>query len=159
MSISSTPYKLTYLIAFLVLIPVAIILSFVIKYAIAYIIIKGSSLKDAVQNGYKLFINNWLVSLEMAFLLFVATFLAAIIVIIAAGTLNTIFAFLTIIAGKLLPGFSFWLFIVIRSILILLITVFAGALLTTWQIASWTGLFVQLTGKGITSRIMNMFGR
>ena len=151
--------KPIYIFIFIIFIPIAIALSFMIKYAIAYVVIRGSGFKDSIKQGWQLFARNWLISLEMAFLLFAITFLVGFALIIVFGSLNTIFAFLTVVFGKFLPAFGFWLFVVIRSLFILAITVFIGAILTSWQIASWTGLFIELTGKGGTSRIARMFGK
>ena len=44
------------------------------KYAIAYVVIKGSGFVEAVKLGWQLFVKNWLVSLEMAFILFFINF-------------------------------------------------------------------------------------
>lgn len=151
-----TIIKPIYVIAFIIFIPIAMVFSFIIKYAIAYVVIRGSSFKDSIKQGFKLFTDNWLVSLEMAFLLFTITFLVGFVLIIVFGSLNTIFAFLTIAFSKLLPAFGFWIFIVIRSLLIFLIVVFVGSILATWQIASWTGLFIKLIGRGGTSKIIRL---
>jgi len=151
--------KPIYIFIFIIFIPAAIALSFIIKYAIAYVVIRNSCFKDSIRQGWQLFARNWLISLEMAFLLFAITFLVGFVLIIIFGSLNTVFAFLTVLFSKLLPAFGFWIFVVIRSLFILAITVFIGAILTSWQIASWTGLFLELIGKGGTSKIVRMFGR
>ena len=148
-----------YLIAFIVFIPISIILSFIIKYAIAYIVIQGSSFAESIKQGWRLFSRNWIISLEIAFILFAITFLAGFISIIIFKSLDTVFVFLTAIFIKLLPAFSFWLFIIIRLVLVSAIIVLMAAILTTWQISVWTGLFIRLIGQGGDSKIARLFGK
>ncbi|MDD5071956.1 MAG: hypothetical protein PHQ42_04465 [Patescibacteria group bacterium] len=151
--ISQTINSPLYIILFIIFFPLAIILSFIMKYAICYVIIRGSNLANAIKDGWRLFLKNWLISVEMAFILFFISFLAGLAVIIAVLILAVPFLFLALILYKLISFIGFWLIIMIGLIVLLAIIIGAGAALTTFQTASWTGLFIELIGRGGTSKI------
>ncbi len=62
--------NLFYIIALVIILPVAIILSFIMKYAVAYAVINKSRVAAAIKQSWRLFRNNWLISFEMAVMLF-----------------------------------------------------------------------------------------
>ena len=68
-----------------------------------------------------------------------------------------VFLFMLIIELKLI--FIFWItfFIAILFYFILLIT--TGSMLAVFQTFSWTNLFVELIGKGATSKITRIFDK
>jgi len=51
----------------------------------------------------------------------------------------------------------FWFILFSFLILFILIVVLVGSVLTTFQIASWTGLFIELINKGAVSKIVRVF--
>ena len=59
-----------YGIIFIIFIPISLFLSFIIKYAIAYSIIENKKFCNSIKQGWRLFVNNWLISVEMAIVLF-----------------------------------------------------------------------------------------
>jgi hypothetical protein len=145
--------NLTYIIAFIIFIPVALALSFVVKYAIAYVIIKNSGFIESIKSGWQLFTKNWLVSIEMAFVLFLINFFVGLLLILMVLTLTIPFLFLSVAAFKLANIAGFWLIATLALIIFLVIVILGGALLSTFQISSWTGLFIQLVNKGGISKI------
>ncbi|MFA4833634.1 MAG: hypothetical protein WC619_02160 [Patescibacteria group bacterium] len=142
-----------YIILFIIFIPLAIVLSFIIKYAICYVVIKGSNFINAIKEGWQLFTKNWLISIEMAFILFFINFLVGLGIILAVLILIVPFLFLALILYKAISFIGFWLIIVIGLIVLLTIIVGGGAALTTFQTVSWTGLFTELIGRGGVSKI------
>lgn len=151
--ISPSAITLLYIILFIIFVPLAVVLSFIIKYAICYVIIKGSNLAKAIKEGWQLFIKNWLVSVEMAFILFFINFLVGLGIILAILILIVPFLFLALILYKVISFMGFWLVIVTGLIVLLAIIIGGGAALTTFQTVSWTGLFTELVGRGGTSKI------
>jgi hypothetical protein len=91
---SSVAQTIFIIIAFIVLIPISIIVSFIIKYASIFVVVRKDKIGVALKNSWKLFLENWLVSIEMAILLFlvsIATGIAMVLVgIIFAIPLNRI---------------------------------------------------------------------
>lgn len=154
---SMAAIDLFYVIAFVIFIPLAIALSFIIKYAIAYVVIRGSGFCAAIRDGWKLFAGNWLVSIEMAFILFFINLLVGLALVLTVLILAVPFLFLALIFYYIFSATGFWVVAILALIIFLAITVLTGAALSTFQIASWTGLFIKLINKGGTSRIVRMF--
>jgi hypothetical protein len=118
------------LVTFVVLVPLAMIFSFVTKYASAYIVIQGLSANKAFGEAWKLFFKNWLVSLEMALMLFLINFSVMIVTIAILGFAQLPFSQI---------GFLFFMFLILL----------AGSVLASFQFSAWTLLFFRLLeGKG-----------
>jgi hypothetical protein len=145
-----------YIILFIILIPLAIIFSFVVKYAIAFVIIKKDNFINSIREGWKLFTKNWLVSVEMAFILFFISFFAGLIIILSILILIVPFLFLAIILYELTSVIGFWLIIITGLIALFCIIILGGAALTTFQISAWTNLFLKLTNQGGASKIIRI---
>jgi ABC-type sugar transport system permease subunit len=91
---SLVAYNFFYLLVFIVFVPVAIIISFIVKYAIAYKVIKSKSLLDSLKKSWQLFVENWLVSVEMAFVLFALNFfygLAVLLLMLVLASIANLF--------------------------------------------------------------------
>lgn len=141
-----------YIAIFIIFIPAAMGLSLLIKYAIAYQVIENKSFVASIEKGTKLFHDNWLVSLEMAVILFLLNFLFS-------G------AALIILAIVLLPLFFmgvmfnlFWL-IIFTLFLAITVVIFFGSILTTFQTASWTNLFLHLKDEAGMAKLERLFKR
>ncbi|MFC1663155.1 hypothetical protein ACFL04_03280 [Patescibacteria group bacterium] len=128
-------------IAFIILVPINLIISFIVKYATAYIIIEGQAFGLAVRNGWKLFIKNWLVSIETAIILFFINFVVSLLVI---GAL--LFTGLPVASDL-----GFFTYFAISALL--------GAILATFQFSTWTYLFLELTSRGAVSKLARWFIR
>lgn len=142
-----------FILLFVILIPVAIAFSFMIKYAICYAVIKENSFLESIAEGWRLFMNNWLVSIEMAFILFFINFAFGLALILIILVLTIPFLFLAFVLYKLISLVGFWLMFITAIALLLAIIIAGGAMLATFQTASWTGLFVELVSKGGESKI------
>ena len=143
---------LLYLILFVIFVPVSLIIAFISKYAIAARVLENKSFVASLEQGWQIFKQNWLVSLEMALILFIINFAASLV------TLIIIFLFLIpllVLSIQLsLP------FLIALSFLLILITmIFAASLLNTFQISSWTGLFLHLENKKGLSKLERLFHR
>ncbi len=149
--------NILYVILFIIFVPIAIAFSFMIKYAIAYVVIKGSGFLQSLSQGWKLFIKNWLVSVEMALVLFFINFLAGLGVILLISILAIPFLFLALVFYKLMSLVGFWLVIFFGLASFLFIIMVVGASLSVFQISSWTGLFIELNGKGGVSKVARVF--
>ncbi|MCX6798391.1 MAG: hypothetical protein NTX66_04255 [Candidatus Falkowbacteria bacterium] len=139
-----------YIILFLIFIPVVIALNLIIKYAMAYNVIEHNSFVVAIENSWRLFRKNWLISVEMLIALFVIDFLAGV----------TILLFLSIfILPLFIVGVTLtipWLSILMIIIAIIIFAI-AGSILTTFENASWIGLFVRLEEKGGIAKLERIF--
>jgi hypothetical protein len=153
---SGAVIKLLYIVAFIIFVPVALALSFIFKYAIAYVIIKGNKFIDSIMAGWLLFVKNWLISLEMAFILFFVNFIAGLLIILIVLSLIIPFLFLALVVYQLATTIGFWIIITLAFIVLLAVIVLSGAILSTFQISSWTTLFIELVNKGGVSKIIRI---
>lgn len=144
--------SIVYTILFIIFVPIAVGLSLLIKYAIAYRVLNNKSALSALEAGEKLFRKNWLISLEAAVLLFIINFLASIVLIIILSLIFLPLFVLTLIFGA--AGLT----VLVLVLAIILIVAF-GSILTTFQTAAWTNLFISLTEKGGQAKLERLFGQ
>ncbi|MHB8903500.1 MAG: hypothetical protein ACYC40_00115 [Patescibacteria group bacterium] len=148
----SSLFMFTYVLLFVIFLPVAISLSLVLKYAIAYSVLENENFIKSIEEGWKLFIKNWLVSLEMAVILFIINFFASLAILLAVTIL-----FLPLFIVGLNFGF-YWL-IVLMVFLALIFVVLSGSALGTFQISTWTNLFIKLREGGFVAKLERIFSR
>jgi hypothetical protein len=147
--------KIIYVIAFVILMVGVILLASIFNYATAFITIKNQNLTQAISEAYKLFIKNWLASLEMALVLIFVSFIGSLILLYAIFIIFVPFAFF--IANFLqVSTLLVFLLSVAGLIIILGIAAAGGALLTSFQISAWTIFFMELTKNTITSKIIRV---
>ncbi|MEA3398702.1 MAG: hypothetical protein U9R06_03090 [Patescibacteria group bacterium] len=151
--------KVLFVLSFIIFIPISIILAFIVKYAIAYAVIKGSKISQAIKEGWDLFVKNWLVSLEMAFILFFINFVIGLGLILVLLIISVPFLFLALLLIKSGMLINFGIFLAISILFYLAIIAIVGAALATFQISSWTGLFIKLVGRGGASKLARVFGK
>jgi len=143
---------LVYTIFFIIFLPIAISLSLIIKYSIAGVILEKQTFVQAFESGYKLFCKNWLVSLEMAILLFLFNFIIGLLVafvlsVILLPIMLTLIIFNLVFPLYVITGFSF----------LLLVT--AAAVLMVFQTSAWTILFLELKETGVKAKLERMFNK
>lgn len=149
---SSSALFVLYVIIFVVFIPLAMSLSLLIKYAVAYKVLENKSAVASLEHGARLFRNNWLVSLEMAVILFLLNFLFSGLALIVLA----IFLLPLFLLGVILN--LFWLQLTILFLGIAVVVIF-GSILTAFQTASWTNLFLHLKEKGGVAKLERIFKR
>ncbi len=140
---------------FLIVIPFLMSLSFVTKYTICEIIIRKEKMKNAVILAWQLFKKNWIISLELAMLLYLFTILAVIVFMFLSFNIEKLFEIL----ATTFPIISFNLFVVMVPIIELFTLAFVLSLLSVFQITTWTKLFLELDSKGGKSKIERLFSR
>lgn len=150
--------SILYGIIFIIFVPVALFLSFITKYAIAYVILEGKKFAPAIKEAWKLFFNNWLISVEMAIILFFINIIAIVLFSLLSFIIFTLFFGIALSMNMLASSiFLFWLFIIIGFLLVMAVMVLGGSFINVFQTASWTNLFVQLKGEGGSSKLERVF--
>ena len=127
---------------FIVLVPLALAFSLLMNYSIAFVVIKDQKMLEALKNGWKLFKNNWLISVEMAFMLFLINFLFTLVIMFVSYLFFIIF--INVFSLAMLP---------LGALVLLLFILMAGCALTTFQITAWTDLFIKLRQNKISSHL------
>jgi hypothetical protein len=146
----SSALAIIYTILFVIFVPISMGLSLMTNYIIAYRVLDNKSLVASLENGGRLFKNNWLISLEMGVILFIISFIASglILAIIAIFLLPLLLLGVFLSLG--------WL-IVLMMFLAIAVIITGGAALTTFQVATWTGLFLRLKDKGALAKLERIF--
>lgn len=145
-----------YIIAFIIFITLAIAFSFVVKYSTGYVVIKSSPFSQAVKQGWNLFVENWLVSIELALILFFINFLAGFGLIVLILAFAIPFLFLALVFYYIFSLVGFWIIISLAMLFLLFLVIAVGSALATFQISSWTNLFLELDKRGGTSKIIRI---
>ncbi|NLZ74335.1 hypothetical protein GX917_00260 [Candidatus Falkowbacteria bacterium] len=147
---NSYVFVIIYTILFTIFIPVAVSCSLVVKYAISYCILENYSLVKSIKSAWELFKKNWLISLEVALILFLISFLAGFIAL----------AILFILFFPLFwVGLSFsitWLSIIILILGLIFVIAF-GSMMTSFQITAWTNLYLQLKKNKLLAKLERIF--
>lgn len=153
-------FGISYLIAFIIFLSIALSLALITRYAIAAIVLKGKSIKEAFVQAWHLFWNNWLVSLEMAFILFAISLLSTFLIILAVLIIAIPFIVLYLIT-LYFSLYVLWVALLILAIITsVAVVIIGGSMVTVFQTTSWVHLYNQLTSKaGATSKLERMFGK
>lgn len=138
---------------FVVAIFIILIASFIIKYATFGVVLKKQTIAEALRASWGLFINNWLLSLEIAMIVFFAYWLVvdvALAAVIGLSFVNLVHFFE--VAPWSLP------LVVTGSLLVFIVV---QALMTAFHWAVWAIVFELITSKKIvlTSRLNAAVGR
>ncbi|MFA6525754.1 MAG: hypothetical protein WCT33_05875 [Patescibacteria group bacterium] len=147
------------IISFIILVPLSIVVSFVIKYASAFVIDKGQTIGIALKSGWKLFTGNWLITIEMAFVILGINFVLGIALFIALTIISVPFFLLGIIFYLLGSGVGLYIIGLILVLVLVIAGFLAGALIATFQYISWTLLYKKLLESKNTSKIVRLFSR
>ncbi|MBU2235932.1 hypothetical protein KKA01_02650, partial [Patescibacteria group bacterium] len=146
-------------ISFIILVPISIIISFVIKYASAFVVHKGQGVGAALRNGWKLFIKNWLISIEMAFVVLLINFSLGLGLIIFLGIVAIPFVLLGIIFYLVGTSVGVYVLGVVATVVLIAAAFIVGAFIAAFQFVAWTLLYRRLLGDKDTSKIIRLFKR
>lgn len=138
---------LLYVLLFILMIPLALIVSFLGKFAVCFSVIKGKKFIDSIEEAIKLFAKNWLISIEMALILFFVDFIAIFLIGLILLILAIPYLFAAMAMATVFSAGIFWLSIVLGLALAIIIIVMAGSILTTFHMVAWTDIFIDLTEK------------
>lgn len=138
---------LLYLLFFIILIPLAIIISFIAKFAAAFVVLKDKDFFSSIKNAFRLFCDNWVVSLEMALILFLLNAAVGLLFVFLIALIYmplATMAFMYFVSGFWIGS---WFTIILMAVLSFVLVGFAGAILACFQWASWVVLFKRLTSR------------
>jgi hypothetical protein len=156
----SVALSIVYFIIFILLLAIALILTFIMKYAVAYIVLKNQGFAQSMTSAWRLFRKNWLVSLEMTFILFALSLVVSLALIIAVMVMAIPIALLYIFSFFIGSFIAFVAILVLGILISIGIIVIGGSVLTVVQTIAWVQLFDQLNaGKGPESKLERGFRR
>jgi hypothetical protein len=134
------------IIAFMIVTPLAIIISFLVKYSILFVIVKNKHPMDAFMSGLKVFKKNWLITLEVAAILFAINIISGLLTVIVVLIIS--FPFIAVLAAKAHPyAFPVGNYVTIIAWIGIIVAPIVGSVLATFQNASWAILFSKLNAR------------
>ncbi len=134
---------------------VGIVLSFLSIYAAGYVVVEEYSLGEGIHAAWCLFVDHWLVSLEIAGILFLLNILliglglAGVLLFFSPAAILWIITAATGVHGLFVAGF------VVSVTLVLFFIMFLGSVFTCFSTSVWTYLFMKMHREGIASRIVH----
>ncbi|MBI2426941.1 MAG: hypothetical protein HYV34_03755 [Candidatus Kerfeldbacteria bacterium] len=140
-SVANTLITLT---AFFVLVPFNIVAGFVTRYAAAYVVINGTTVKEGLRSGWRLFLANWLVSIEMSVILMVVNVVAGLGVMVGAGILILPYLVLWFIFSLVNLGIIVNIILVLALITVLAFALAGAGFISSFQWNAWTLLFLRM---------------
>jgi len=150
--------RIVYYLSFIIFVFLAVIIAFLVRYQILYVVLKNKPFFQAMDDSWELFKRNWLVSLEMAFILFIVFFATTIIVTF----ITTILTATTMVVLPFYLGISVGLKILIAAVTFLLavaLVIFTTAVLSVFEWSCWTILFTKLSASDGVAKIVRTYDR
>ena len=144
---------------FFILIPISIIVSFMVKYAVAYVVIKDKQAGEAVRLGWGLFKKNWLISLEMAFLILAIGLGVGLAILLCIGIASVPFLLIGIAALFFGSQTGFAVAFALGTITWFVIAAIIGSAFVAFQYSAWTLLFLKLVEEKAQSKLLRWFGK
>ena len=148
-----------FLLVFLFAAAVSLVMSIVAMYAIGYLVVEKYTLLQSLVGGWKLFVEHWLVSLEVGFVIFVLDLILSL-VLVTAVFVSLLPAFLAYLFALLFSSsIVFVLGIALSAVVFLLFMFLLAAVFSTFTTAIWTYLFMQMHKTGLKSHVLHWLGK
>ena len=144
-----------FLLVFLAASFVGIVVSFLAVYTIGYIVVEEYRFGEAVVAAWRLFVEHWLVSLEVGLFLFGINIFVAFLVVVALFV-SLVPAFFSYLFALLFTSGSIFAFgIAISATLFLILFFLIASVFSVFVISPWTYLFMQMHKTGLRSHILH----
>ncbi len=144
-----------FLLVFLAASVVGIVVSFLAIYTVGYIVVEEYRFGEAVASAWRLFVEHWLVSLEVGITMFVLNILVAFLMV-AALFLSLVPAFFAYLFALLFTsGGIFALGVAVSATLFVLMFFLIASVFSVFVISTWTYLFMQMHKTGLRSHIFH----
>jgi len=150
---------LLHLVSYLIFIPLAIIFYLMAILACCYIVLRKKKLLTSIALAWDLFRRNWLICLELGFLLFVISFLVGLAMLLIFLVFSVPIILLFLAALALQSEVAYLVILFLSIFIIFVIVILGGSFVTAFQYSSWVLLFERLTTKGGFSRLARWLGQ
>lgn len=148
-----------FVLAFIIITIVSLILSLLGIYASALVILERVSFRPAIQQALRLFSAHWLVSLEMALLLYLITMLIGIGALIALFVMAIPFLLLGFIAAFIGSPVLLGIIIVPAVLIYVGFLILAGSAFITFQYSAWILLYLRISKEGAVAKVVRLTSR
>lgn len=137
---------------------IGMIISFLTLYASCYVVVEEENLSDSINSAARLFVDHWLVSIEIGVTILVIN------VILAFGVSASLFVLLypTLIlwtlAAVATSSALYYIGVMLGILLFVLFVAFVLSVFKIFTTSAWTYLFMKMHHHGIVSRILHWSG-
>jgi hypothetical protein len=147
---------LFYIGSFIIFTAVSFVASLGAVYGSINVAVKDEPLEKAVNSALDLIAEHWLVSLEMAVLLLIASLATGVAAALGTLVLSVPLIFLIVIAAVFKAQAAVYAIMTLTAVMLLVIVVCLGAFLTTFQSSAWTLLWSELAERKPSSKILRL---
>ncbi len=143
-------------VLFLVFLTLALVASLMTIFAVAGLVLRQEKFFHALHRAWELTRSHFLVSFETATILFLVHLLAGFLIVLAALVLIITVSIFAL--GLSLAGFTTGSAILIFSayFLVILLTFLVGAIVSTFQIITWTLLYERLQKGQVRAKLLRL---
>ena len=153
-------FSIIFTSGFVLLTILSLILSFLGIYASLLVISENRRFGAAVLGSFALFVKNWLVSIELALILYLITMGVGIALVIGLFIIAVPFVFLGVLLSLLNTApIIIWLVISPAILLAVALLLAAGAAFVTFQYSAWVLLFARIRSERAVAKMMRVTAR
>ncbi|MBI5731901.1 MAG: hypothetical protein HY982_00900 [Candidatus Magasanikbacteria bacterium] len=145
-----------YPLFFLAAICACLVCSFLLVYASAYVILEKKKFGSSILSAWRLFVKHWLVSLEMAAVIFAINFLFGLIALLGTVVVGLPFIILLLFSYFISLPILAEIGIFLAILFLLLLTVWIGGFLGTFHVVAWTLLFKRMAEGTALSKLLRL---
>ena len=148
---------LLYFFISLLFVAISLFITFLVIYASCFVVLKSKGFFESIQNAWKLFKKNWVVTVEAAVILFFINLLAKLGFFILLILFSIPFMLLLLLfysaSTAVMPTIllALWIFVGV------LLLIFIGSIFSAFQIVTWTFLFDRINKGGVLSKLYRVF--
>lgn len=148
-----------FILAFVAVTIISLVLSLLGVYASALVILEQVSFTQAIREAIQLFREHWLVSLEMALILYLVSIVVGLGVLISLFILAVPFLLLGLIAALTGSSVVLWIVLIPAILVYIAFLVLAGSAFVTFQYSAWILLYLRLYGQGAVAKVVRVTSR
>ncbi len=145
-----------YVGTFILFVLLAVSASVAAVYSTCFVVNKNQPLVPALFAGWKLLHDHWLVTLEMAFFLFLSSLGIGLSAVLASLIISVPFIFLLLIVSMMHLSAASTLVLMVASGLMLAMIVCVGSFITVFQVSAWTLLWGEMTERQPLSKLRRL---
>ncbi len=138
-------------VIFFIALPTVIILDILARFTIMFVMLSKGTLNKSFNKAWKLFRENWLISIETSLLIFVLLFVLLLIVFIIYFLLLN--AFILFVSSMTSNPLFFQIGAFTGLVIAIIILVICFILFTTFQLGIWTEVFQRLNREPHFSKV------
>ncbi|MFB6226313.1 MAG: hypothetical protein ABEJ02_03090 [Candidatus Paceibacteria bacterium] len=159
-ALTSSPWVGTavFALVFFLALAVGAVVSFLAVYSACFIVVDEDSVLDSIKKAYQLFVDHWLVSIEVGATILALNFAFVFLVLASVFLLFMPTLLLWLIAVTMVSQTLYTLGVVLATLIFVVFIAFVGSIFKVFTTSAWTYLFMKMHHHGLLSRIKHLTG-